>query len=171
MKAEHTSSRLLWLFGASCILIALGYGFFGDRPFDIEEFAHFNIPYMVANYHEASFPIYYIWKTVYVHPPTHYFFIGNLMKFIPLQYALMVMPMIFMSAAIYFSLTMKQHLAYRVALVLAVFCFWVTCLNTTVNFSVRPDMSYTLCWMAGLLGLEKSIYISQAGGYSRSAAS
>ncbi len=153
----------LFLF-ALCVLYAL----WGQRPLDYDEAAIFNPAYMVAKFSKISAPIWAreggsihfdpgLLDHMWIHPPVHYLVLGYVMKLMPLYYAEAVAPTILFAFCLYFGTTLRAGIYERLAYLLTAFVFVVLCVAMqSDNFSVRPNMSATLAWYAGMLGMERS---------------
>ena len=150
-----TSKHLQAIF-ACCLLIlttvAVLYLAFLDRGIAFDEVGLHNAPYMFLHYGRVTYPIHGQFDEMVVHPPIHYIGIGLLMKFgLSLFHAAAVTPILFFALAGLLLLFSRMHFPVKFGLLFGVF---LGALVWNWTFTVRPDLSQALAWIAGLIALE-----------------
>jgi len=154
--------RSLALIGSIGIILM---GFFTERHWGSEEPTLFNIPFTYVHEGKLALPVYGYWyrasyDQLFVHPPTHYWEVGWLMKLgVPLYYA-EATPVVLLSILILilivtsrFSLILQLGLAAGVAFGMG---FVAVTGSGDYSFHLRPDAHLAVALLAGLIALQAS---------------
>jgi hypothetical protein len=148
-----------WAVRALALLIALSalvIFLFADRLVGIDELGLYNPIYMYLHYDKMTYPIYYQFDYMAIHPPVHYLEVAWLMKLgLDLYYAEAI-PIFTMSLIILY-LIYRGRFSTSVKLGL-MFGFFSAAMFLLPRweflYCVRPDLHLALAWFAGLVALE-----------------
>jgi len=141
------------LFGAALAAASL----FTPSPLNVDELGLFNPVYTFLTTGHMTYPIYYSFDTMVVHPPVHYLELGWLMRLgVGLPYAEALPPLVFGLLSLW--LICRSRLPYWAQVGLLVATFTVATISLPEAYyslhGVRPDMHLALAWIAGLVALE-----------------
>src|SRR5712692_9863072 len=153
---DYNASKYLQVFFACCFVIlttvAVLYLAFLDRGIAFDEVGLHNAPYMFLHYGRVTYPIHGQFDDMVVHPPIHYLGIGLLMKLgLSLFHAAAVTPILCFAVAGLLLLFSRISFPVKFGLLFGIF---LGALVWNWTFTVRPDLSLALAWIAGLIALE-----------------
>jgi hypothetical protein len=142
----------LGIFGGFLGTLGLGWAFFGRRSQGFDDLALFNPPYMYLHYGTVTYPALGQFDSMTVHPPTHYWILGTLMKTgLAPFYAEAVPPVVFLLVAIWFIWRSEWSTPIKAGLLVGLS---VPFLSGDFAPRMRPEPHFSLAWYAGLLALE-----------------
>lgn len=156
---EGRLSTTVSLVAATVASSALVWAFFTVHTISLDDIGLFNPIYMYVNYGYVAYPTYYQFHSMFIHPPTHYFVLGLIMKAgIPLNYAAQVPPLLLVLIAIVVICRSPFANGTKIALLLSLFSsFWFLAGSWIMRLSslgIRPDLHAALAFLAGLVTLE-----------------
>lgn len=154
-KNPHTSAHLQILFAGCVLVLALAAVFllaFMDRAVTFDEAGLYNPAYMLLHYGRMTYPIHGHFDDMVIHPPVHYLVLAWLMKTgLSLFHAAAVPPILFFLILGWMLLFSPFQFPVKVGLL---FGTYLAVLVWTSIQTVRPDVSLSLAWIAGLASLE-----------------
>ena len=138
---------------------ALVWAFFTVHTIGIDDVGLFNPIYVYVNYGFVAYPTYLQFHSMSIHPPTHYFVVGLIMKAgIPLNYATQVPPFLLVLIAILVICRGTFSDTTKAALLISLFSsYWFVAgswIMLSNSLGVRPDLHATLACFVGLVTLE-----------------
>jgi hypothetical protein len=167
LKARHARpaealTRLEWtlLSIIACVFVtqALFKFLFLRAIADIDSLGLFNPVYMFLHYGKATYPVYYHFNEMIVHPPVRYVEIALLMRLgLPLTYAQGLMVFLLTVACIASIVFSPFGFRTRFGLLFGLFCamLFMTEMDPRM-YGIRPDTQLALAWFLGLVTLERS---------------
>jgi hypothetical protein len=149
--------------GAAAALVIVS-ALFIDRYGAIDELGLFNPAYMFARAGRMTYPAHYFPDEMVVHPPTHYFEVGLLLKSgIPLYYAealpAVAWHLVAVAAIVFAPFTRATQVALLLGLCAPIVLFHNSAMQLEL-FGMRPEGELNAAWLAGLVMIESSRRLS-----------
>jgi hypothetical protein len=160
-QANHTTLEncAVGAMALAVIFCAVVWAFFVQPHINIDDIGLFNPIYMYVHYGVLTYPAYGFFHEMIVHPPTHYFILGCLLKFgIPTSYVAAVPPFLLIVLSIWLIFSSRLPPAVKLGLLFGMlegslipsYLFP----PKAFSFGFRPDLHMTFAWFAGLIALE-----------------
>ena len=144
-----------WVAGAvgiAVIALAAFYSCFAERQVAFDEVGLFNPIYMYLHYGRMTYPAHGQFDAMFVHPPTHYFLVATLMRTgLSVHHAAGLLAVILFTT--YCALVIVSRFPFAVQLAFLVGGF-LGAFVWNQALTLRPDLTLTLAWAAGLVALE-----------------
>jgi hypothetical protein len=141
----------------------LVWAFFSRRAQSFDDLGLFNPPYMYLHYGVVTYPAHGQFDSMTVHPPTHYWILGMLMK-VGLEpfYAEAVPPLVFLFVAIWLIASSEWSTTIKAGLLVGLSVPFLSVGGFIPR--MRPETHLSLAWYAALLALESARMKGWASG-------
>lgn len=136
------------------------WAFFVEPSLGIDDIGLFNPTYMYVHYGSVTYPTYGFFHEMIVHPPTHYFILGCLLKFgVPTSYVPAVPPFLLIVLSIWLISSSRFPPAVKLGLLFgmlegSLIPSYLFPNPKAFSFGFRPDLHMAFAWFAGLIALE-----------------
>jgi hypothetical protein len=153
------------LMAATVVLCGALWAFFVDLVLILDDLGLFNPIYMYVATGKMSYPAYGFSEAMLVHPPTHYFVLGLLVKLgVPITYAGSVPPftLIVLTVVLLCRSSFMPWVKIGFLFGLLYGAISVAWAFGPTSFGIRPDLHLALAWFAGLVALETA----RVGGWN-----
>jgi hypothetical protein len=152
---RSSAPALKWLSGLlAAVLIAYAtvYQCFAERITYFDEAGLFNAVYTYLHYGKMTYPVHGQFDTMFVHPPTQYLLIATLMRLgLSAYHAGGLLSVILFAIFAAIVVSSRFEFPVQIAFLLGVFLGAFVWNEALV---LRPDLTLTLAWIAGLAALE-----------------
>lgn len=148
---------LPWLMGFVVVGSVVALATLTRPAADADETGLFNPVYMFIHTGRMTYPIYYNWDMMVVHPPVHYIELALLTLLgMSFAYAEAVPAIVFSAAVVLLINTSRMDIRAKVALQFGYFAALAINIGPGQNalHGVRPDVHVAIAWFAGLVALE-----------------
>lgn len=157
-SGEPKLRRFFSLLVISLIVLLIGYAAlyqcFSERVIYFDEVGLFNPVYMSLHYGKMTYPAHGQFNSMFVHPPTQYFLIAELMQLgLSVYHAAGLLSVLLFTAFAVVVFLSRFPFPIKVALLFGCFMGAFVWNEALV---LRPDLSLTLAWATGLAALESA---------------
>jgi hypothetical protein len=144
----------------AALFCAALWAFFVEPSLGLDDIGLFNPAYMYAHYGSVTYPTYGFFHEMIVHPPTHYFILGCLLKFgVPTSYVAAVPPFLLIVLSIWLISSSRFPPAVQLGLLFgmlegSLIPSYLFPSPKAFSFSFEPHLHMAFAWFAGLIALE-----------------